>query len=174
MHKAKDIWDAAYAEEYFGLKDLPAWTTLSEAEYQRKKSEYKTILPTMAISTIKHDEFGRVKREKYRIVALGNLDPHDWSKPDCYAPVMSILELRLMVSIAIKFKCILNSGDFKQAFVQVLLPENEKYVLKPPIRCPLTEKNSYWLLHRTLYGLKRSTRHWYEKAIKILSAMGLN
>jgi len=174
VHKAKDIWDAAYAEEYFGLKDLPAWTTLSEAEYQRKKSEYKTILPTMAISTIKHDEFGRVKREKYRIVALGNLDPHDWSKPDYYAPVMSILELRLMVSIAIKFKCILNSGDFKQAFVQVLLPENEKYVLKPPIRCPLTEKNSYWLLHRTLYGLKRSTRHWYEKAIKILSAMGLN
>jgi len=29
----RKIWDAAYAEEFFGLKDLPAWTTLTEAEY---------------------------------------------------------------------------------------------------------------------------------------------
>jgi len=118
----KEIWDAAYAEKFYGLKDLPAWTTLTEEEYQEKKNEYKAILPTMAISTIKHDEFGRPKRAKYRIVALGNLDPHDWSKPDCYAPVLSMLELRLMISIAVKFKRILKSGDFKQAFVQALLP----------------------------------------------------
>ena len=169
----RKIWDAAYAEEYFGLHDLPAWTTLTEAEYQQNKTEYKTILPTMAISTIKHDEFGRPKRAKYRIVALGNLDPHDWTKPDCYAPVMSMLELRLMISIAIKFKRILKSGDFKQAFVQALLPPEEQYVLRPPIGCPHTEKNTYWKLQRTLYGLKRSPRHWYEKAIQILSKMGL-
>jgi len=97
----------------------------------------------MAISTIKHDEFGRPKRAKYRIVALGNLDPHDWTKPDCYAPVMSMLELRLMISIAVKFKRILKSGDFKQAFVQALLPAEEKYVLRPPIGCPHTDKNTY-------------------------------
>jgi len=169
----RKIWDAAYAEEYFGLKDLPAWTTLTEAEYQQNKTEYKTIQPTMAISTIKHDEFGRPKRAKYRIVALGNLDPHDWTKPDCYAPVMSMLELRLMVAIAIKFKRILKSGDFKQAFVQALLPPEEQYILRPPIGCPHTEKNTYWKLQRTLYGLKRSPRHWYEKVIKILSKMGL-
>jgi len=168
----RKIWDAAYAEEYFGLHDLPAWTTLTEAEYQQNKAEYKMILPTMAISTIKH-EFGNPKRAKYRIVALGNLDPHDWTKPDCYAPVMSMLELRLMVSIAIKFKRILKSGDFKQAFVQALLPPEEQYVLRPPIGCPHTEKNTYWKLQRTLYGLKRSPRHWYDKAIQILSKMGL-
>lgn len=63
----KDIWDAAYAEEYFCLRDLPAWTTLSEEEYQQKKDQYKTILPAMAISTIKHDKFGRPKRAKYHI-----------------------------------------------------------------------------------------------------------
>jgi len=68
----------------------------------------------------------------------------------------------------------MKSGDFKQAFVQELLPDNEKYVLKLPIGCPLTEKNTYWLLQHTLCGLKRSPHHWYKKTIKILSAiMGL-
>jgi len=49
----------------------------------------------------------------------------------------------------------------------------EIYVLKPPIGCPHTDKNTYWLLQRTLYGLKRSPRHWYDKAIQILTKMGL-
>jgi len=34
----------------------------------------------MAINTIKYDELENPKRAKYRIVALGNLDPHNWSK----------------------------------------------------------------------------------------------
>ena len=121
LQNNKHIWDQAYAEECFGLKDLPVWSTLTEAEYQQKKTEFKTMLPTMAISTIKHDEFGKPKRAKYNIVAQGNLDLYNWTKPDCYVPVMSMSELRLMVSIAIQFKRIVKSGDFKQVFVQALL-----------------------------------------------------
>jgi len=74
----KDIWDSAYAEEYH----LPAWITITEREYQQSKHKYGTLLPTMAISTVKYDEMGLPKRAKYIIVALGNLDPHDWSKAD--------------------------------------------------------------------------------------------
>lgn len=48
----------------------------------------------MAISTIKHDGDGKPIRAKYwMIVALGNLNPHNWSKNDCYAPVLSQMEL---------------------------------------------------------------------------------
>ena len=46
----------------------------------------------------KYDETGQPKRAKYRIVALGNMDPYAWEKSDCYAPVISQLELRLLVS----------------------------------------------------------------------------
>ena len=76
----------------------------------------------MAISTIKYDEMGQPKRAKYKILALVNLDPHDWTKPYCYAPVMSMLESRLLVVIAIRYKKILKSGDFKKAFIQAILP----------------------------------------------------
>lgn len=130
-------------------------------------------LPTMTLSTIKKDENGQPKRCKYRIVVLGNLDNHNWSKTDCFAPVLSQPELRLLVDIAAGQKCIPKTGDVSQAFCQSVLPENEKYVLHPPPGCPRTPKNSYWRLLRTLYGLKRSPRHWYEKDKSVLESLGL-
>ena len=148
-------------------------TTIAESEYQKRKHEFGSLLPTMAISTIKYDEFGTPKRAKYRIVALGNLDPHDWSKQDCFAPVMSLMELRLLTAIAVKHKKPLLSGDFKQAFVQAVLPPEEQYVLKPPVGCPLTPKNTFWLLKRSIYGLKRAPRHWYDKVSLLLRSIGL-
>ena len=171
--KDRSIWDAAYSEEYYGLKNLPTWKTITESDYQRNKSKFGAILPTMAISTIKHDENGKPKRAKYRIVALGNLDPHQWRKEDCYAPVMSLMELRFLTALAVRQNRFLKSGDFKQAFCQAVLPQNETYVLRPPHGCPLTPKGAYWHLQRTLYGLKRSPRHWYEKAVELFAKIGL-
>ena len=57
-------------------------------------------MPTMAISVIKYDGDGKPVRAKYRIVALGNLDPHNWTKNDCFAPVLSQFELRFLAAFA--------------------------------------------------------------------------
>ena len=67
-------------------------------------------MPTIAISTITYDENG-TPPAKWRIVTLGNLDPHAWSTNDCFAPIMSVVELRFMVSLALHHKHILRSGD---------------------------------------------------------------
>ena len=125
----KDIWKEAYDEEYYGLYNLPAWTSISESEYQKIRHIVGSALPTMALSTIKYDENGKPKRAKWRIVALGNLDPHAWTTNDCFAPVMSMVELRFLVSLAIHHRRPLRSGDIKQAFCQASLPPNEQYVL---------------------------------------------
>ena len=69
----RKIWNDAYFEEYDGPQDLPAWTTITEEQYQRIKHKVGRLLPTMAISTLKYDENGQPKRAKYRIVVLGNL-----------------------------------------------------------------------------------------------------
>ena len=102
----------------------------------------------MAISTIKYNELSHPTRAKYRIVALGNLDPHEWSRSDCYAPVMSLLELRLITALAVRHKRILKSGDVKQAFVQAILPPEENYVLKPPPWL-LLDSSKYLLVAQT-------------------------
>ena len=83
----KAVWDAAYDEEYDGLTCLPSWEVISEDQYY-KLSKGKKALPTMAIATIKYDEFNKPKRAKYRLVVLGNLDYHTWSKEDTAAPVL--------------------------------------------------------------------------------------
>jgi len=59
----KIIWNKAYEEEYMGIHNLPAWITITDMEYQANKSTYGTVLPTMAISTIKSDQDGHPKRE---------------------------------------------------------------------------------------------------------------
>ena len=97
----KEIWDKSYFEEYMGLhKETATWEYLTEDEYQTLRPIVGNALPSMAISKIKTNENGHPDRAKYRIVVLGNLDPHDWSNSDCFAPVISPFEVRLLVAIA--------------------------------------------------------------------------
>ena len=72
-HTDRTIWNDAYKEEYYGLKSLPAWITITQAQYEKLRHKIKPI-PTMAISTIKFDENGQPKRAKYRIVVLGQIN----------------------------------------------------------------------------------------------------
>lgn len=135
----REIWDSAYLEEYLGLNDTThTWDYISEDEYQTLKSEIGKAVPTMVVSKIKYDQHGNPDRAKYRIVVLGNLDPTNWSAADCFAPVLSALENRLLTCIAAQMKVIPKSGDFIQAFCQSHLPDNEKYICKPPPGCPIT------------------------------------
>jgi len=168
----KEIWDAAYSEEYDGLTSLPTWEVITEAQFH-KLSKGKKALPTMAIATIKYDEHNKPKRAKYRLVVLGNQDYHTWSKEDTAAPVLSQLELRLLTSLAVYNKCVLKNCDVKQAFVQSTLPENEVYFLKPPPGCPRSASNHYWRLIRSLYGLKRAPRIWFDTLCGHLRSLGL-
>jgi hypothetical protein len=130
-------------------------------------------MPTMTIAVIKKDGEGRPVRAKYRIVALGNLDPHSWSKSDCFAPILSQLELRFLVALAAQQRCIPKTGDITQVFCQSYLSKDEHYVCKPPVGCPLTSHNTYLQLKKILYGLRRSPRHFYQLAKKTLLSIGL-
>ena len=79
---------------------------------------------------------------------------------------------RLLLSLAISKKCIPKQGDVSQAFVKLTLPDNEQYV-RPPPGCPLSKRKHYLRLIKTLYGLKRSPRHWYRKAKQVFLSLGL-
>ena len=169
----KAIWDEAYKSEYDGLRDIDTWEMITEDEYQNMRHLYKGVMPTMAIATIKYDGNGNPVRAKYRIVALGNLDHNVWSKSECFAPVLSQFELRFLTALAARKRCIPKTGDVNQAFCQSFLPHDEHYICKPPAGCPLTPPDTYLKLKKTLYGLKRSPRHFYKLARQILLSVGL-
>jgi len=168
----KSIWDAAYDEEYDGLESLPTWEVITEEQF-RLSSKGQRALPTMAIATIKYDENNRPKRAKYRLVVLGNLDYHTWSKVATAAPVMSQLELRLLTSLAVYHRRVLKNCDVKQAFIQSSLPEGEEYFLRLPPGCTRSKPGQYWRLLRSLYGLKRAPKLWYEMLSSHLKGIGL-
>jgi hypothetical protein len=86
----QQIWQAAYDEEFDDLSSLPTWRVITEDQYKQMSKGVKA-LPSMAIATIKYDEFNRPKRAKYRIVVLGNLDYHNWSKEATAAPKLVLI-----------------------------------------------------------------------------------
>ena len=49
----------------------------------------------------------------------------------------------------------------------------KQYVLRPPAGCPNTPLRTYWLLKRTLCGLKRSPKHCFDRATNLLTSIGL-
>ena len=97
----KLVWDSAYHEEYQGLVDIDTWELITDEQYQTSKAILGRLMPTMATAVIKKDGEGQPVRAKYRIVVLCNLDPHSWFKSDCFAPVVSQVELRLLIVIAV-------------------------------------------------------------------------
>jgi hypothetical protein len=106
-------------------------------------------------------------------VVLGNLDYHTWSKEVTAAPVLSQLELCLLTSLAVHHWRSPKNCDVKQAFVQSSLLDDEVYFLKLPAGCPRSIPNHYWHLIRSLYGLKRAPKLWFDTLCKHLHNMGL-
>ena len=162
----KEIWKAAYEEEYTGLSELDVFTTITEQDYQelvRIHGDDAVAIPTMNLFTVKNDKEGNPVRAKSRIVALGNLERRIWSREDRYAPVLNSISSRLLLSMAVEDGRRLKQGDCKNAFCNGILPDDEICVVKPPLGCPKSPKGTYWKLNKTLYGLARSAHHWYTK-----------
>ncbi len=67
----------------------------------------------------------------------------------------------------------LKNCDVKQAFIQSSLPPDETYFLRPPPGCLRSQPGQYWHLLRSLYGLKRAPRLWFQMLSSHLLSMGL-
>ena len=99
----------------------------------------------------------------------------DWAfnKSQRFAPVLSYSSLQILTSKFINKVRILQQGDFKNAFCNALLPDNKIAIARPPLGDPNSGPIDFWLLNKTLYGLRRLPRHWYNPIMKILRDMGL-
>lgn len=173
-HPDRKVWLQSYYEEKNGIESLGTFKRITLGEYRalREKGAPRAI-PTMCVLTIKKDENLMPLRAKSRIVVLGNRESREWSKSDRFAPVLRFDSLRFLVSLAVQHKRGLKQGDCKNAFCHGILPPEEITIVRPPSGDPDAPKDEYWLLQKTLYGLRRSPRHWYEKIDSILRTIGL-
>ena len=79
------------------------WSVISEEEHESNRHKYGQKCPQWPLQLLKSNSQGQPKcAAKYHMMALGNLDPHEWSQADCYAPVMSQQELLFITSLTVK------------------------------------------------------------------------
>ena len=124
--------------------------------------------------TIKIDENMAPDRTKSCIVVLGNPENRLWAKIEKYALVLQYSSLRFPTSMTTNNFRLLRQSDFNNAFCKANLTADETTIIKPPSGDPDTKKEVFWLLKKTLYGLGRSSRHWYRLVTSILINMGLH
>jgi hypothetical protein len=127
----------------------------------------------MCVLTIKKDELLRSLRAKSCIVVLGNHEDRVWAKSNKYAPVLHQDSLQFLASMAVLARRPLHQGDCKNSFCQGILPPDEVTIVHPPSGDPEAAPEEYWLLKWTLYGLRCSPQHWYDKINAILTSIGL-
>ena len=173
-HPDREVWLQSYYEEKDGIESLGTFQRITAQQYRALREKGgPQALPSMCVLTIKRDENLMPLRAKSRIVVLGNHEERVWSKADKFAPVLRFDSLRFLTSLAVEKRRRLKQGDCKNAFCQGELPPEELTIIRPPPGDPDATKDEYWVLKKTLYGLRRSPRHWFLKIDGILKSMGL-
>jgi hypothetical protein len=56
--------------------------------------------------------------------------------------------------MAVKRGRIQKQGDCKNAFCHPILPNGNIVIVQTPPGCPISKPGEYWLLRKTLYGLR--------------------
>jgi hypothetical protein len=144
--EAKDTW------EYVLRSDLPKGSN---------------ILPGTWAFRVKRYPDNRIKKYKARFCVRGDKQIQGVDVFDTYAPVVGWSTVRMMLTMAACLKWQSVQVDFDAAFVHATLPESEQVYLEMPrdFDAPTTlPEGDYVLkLRKTLYGMKQSPLHWFNK-----------
>ena len=170
------VWLDSYNEEKQGLVDHKVYENISKIQYLSLKRSGKipNSIPSMCLLIVKNYKDSKPLRSNSFIVDLGNFEDCLYQKSQRYDPVLKYSSIRLLTSKAVGDKRILQQFDCKNVLCKATLPDDEVAVIRPLIGDPAFQDDEYWLLRKTLYGLRRSSHHWYNMIKWILLSMGLN
>ena len=115
----------------------------------------------MCVLVLKNEKDVKPLHANYHIVFLGRFGDRLYKKSQWYAPVIKYSYLYLLTTKTVRDKRILQQGYCNNAFCNANLPYDEVTVIRPPIGDPDFQDDEYWLLNKTLYGLRQSPHHWY-------------
>ena len=129
------------------------------------------VLPGKWIYDEKTDPSTNTTTARARFVVCGNFEGDGWALESVYAAVANSVSVRLFLAItAIKdLECL--QFDFKTAFLNVPITGNKKYYVEPPPGLGF-DRSMVWLLHKALYGLRRSPRYWFKTLVPALKSLG--
>jgi hypothetical protein len=159
----KHQWMQAANGEVTGLEDKQTWTEVPMSEALTK------ILPGTWVFRKKRSPSGEIRKFKARYCVRGDLEEDD--EEDNYAPVVAWTTVRLFLVLCFIMNWTTASIDFTNAFVQSIL-DTPIWIHIPRGFVSTNGPGTCLRLKRSLYGLKRSPRLFYETLLGALLKIG--
>lgn len=129
-----------------------------------------TIVQCKWVYKVKSDVVNKCKY-RARLVAKGFTQKEGIDYGETFAPVVKYSTLRLLLALAVKLNLKITHLDVKTAFLNGLLKENV-YMKQPEGFVVKGFENKVCKLKKAIYGLKQSSRSWYERVDVFLSKLG--
>jgi hypothetical protein len=161
----RDEWIEAYDKEVNSLESRGTWERVDHLPPGAKAIGYTVVMKT------KRDGNGKLDKRKARITAQGFSQVHGVDYFDTFSPVARITAFRFFISMCAILDLNVRYFDVSSAF---LYPELEEtiYMKAPPLKATDKPGTEFVRLIRAIYGLKQSSRCWYEEVKNVLGGMG--
>jgi Reverse transcriptase (RNA-dependent DNA polymerase) len=157
-------WKTAMLEELEALDKNKTWELMS-------LPPGKKAVGCKWVFTVKQNPEGRVERYKARLVAKGYGQTYGIDYDETFAPVAKMSTVRTLISLAANEGWKLHQLDVKNAFLHGDFLE-EVYMEVPPDFGTKQTVDKVCRLKKSLYGMKQSSRAWFDRFRKTMVGMG--
>ena len=114
---------------------------------------------------------GSVERFKAKLMAKGFTQTYGVDYQETFAPVAKINSIRVLLSLVANYNWPIHQLDIKKAFLNGDL-EEEVFMSPPPGFEKVFGQHKVCKLKKSLYGLKKSLRAWFERFGKVVKCYG--
>ena len=151
-------WLEACQDELRSLKETRTYTPVSTDNVGPVN-----IVGNQWVFALKRSSDGSVERYKARLVAKGFNQAYLIDYDETFTPVVKWASIRILLALGACFDWEIHHMDVKTAFLNGDL-EHSIYMEPPVGSAEFGSHDILWKLQRSLYGLKQSSRAWYQKA----------
>ena len=156
-------WKRAMELEIESMMKNNVWQTVSRPEGQK-------VVGSKWVFKLKRDEGGNIVRYKARLVARGFDQREGVDYEETFAPVVRHSTLRLLLALSVELDMSVTHMDVETAFLYGEL--DHTVFMEQPEGFGKENNDLVCKLNKSVYGLKQSSRQWYEKMKKTLINIG--
>jgi Reverse transcriptase (RNA-dependent DNA polymerase) len=162
------LWEKAIDEELATLQRVGTW-------HWEEAPPGANIIGSKWVFKAKKDAVGNIACYKAQLVAQGFSQIGGVDYNNTFAPVAKLASSRALIAVANRLKLELHQVDIKGAYLNGVLGPNEVLYMQHPLGYKAADAGAHILrLIKTLYGLKQSGRHWYQKLTSIFTSLGFS
>lgn len=154
-------WMQAVHTELDAMKNNKVFETIRRTTGMR-------VIDTRWIFSIKYTDEGE-PYTKARLVARGFRDKNEYKINETYSPVINQWLIRWALSVANRRNLQITKYDVSTAFLNADI--NQLTLLSIPDGLPENKTTSVLKLNKSLYGLKTSSKNWYDTLHNVLDEL---